>query len=64
MKTFRTLMLGAVPAGLSSTGSAQTWLTNGLVAYYPFNGNVNDESGNSLCRRLRNPASRRCGVAL
>ncbi|HOC57871.1 MAG TPA: hypothetical protein PKI20_19790 [Verrucomicrobiota bacterium] len=25
---------------------AQTWLTNGLVAYYPFNGNANDASGN------------------
>ena len=23
-----------------------SWLTNGLVAYYPFNGNANDESGN------------------
>ena len=22
-------------------------LTNGLIAYYPFNGNANDESGNS-----------------
>lgn len=22
--------------------------TNGLVAYYPFNGNVNDESGNTV----------------
>jgi hypothetical protein len=25
---------------------AQSFLTNGLVAYYPFNGNVNDASGN------------------
>ena len=25
---------------------AQPWLTNGLVAYFPFNGNANDESGN------------------
>jgi hypothetical protein len=25
---------------------AQSFLTNGLVAYYPFNGNANDESGN------------------
>jgi len=24
---------------------AQSWLTNGLVAYYPFNGNANDASG-------------------
>lgn len=28
-----------------SISQAQTWLTNGLVAYYPFNGNANDESG-------------------
>lgn len=26
---------------------AQTFLTNGLVAYYPFNGNANDASGNA-----------------
>ena len=25
---------------------AQTWITNGLVAYYPFNGNANDASEN------------------
>ncbi|MEP6663528.1 MAG: hypothetical protein ABJC04_07665 [Verrucomicrobiota bacterium] len=25
--------------------TAQTWLTNGLVGYYPFNNNANDESG-------------------
>jgi hypothetical protein len=31
------------------TGSAhsQSWLTNGLVAYYPLNGNANDASGNT-----------------
>lgn len=27
------------------TVNAQTWLTNGLVGYFPFNGNANDESG-------------------
>ena len=26
---------------------AQTFLTNGLLAYYPFNGNANDISGNA-----------------
>jgi Concanavalin A-like lectin/glucanases superfamily len=25
-----------------------SWLTNGLAAYYPFNGNANDESGNGF----------------
>ncbi len=32
--------------GLAINGYSQSWLTNGLVAYYPFNGNANDESGN------------------
>ncbi len=27
--------------------TAQSFITNGLVAYYPFNGNANDASGNS-----------------
>jgi hypothetical protein len=31
---------------ISTQDSIPTWLTNGLVAYYPFNGNANDESGN------------------
>lgn len=30
----------------SLLGIAQVNLTQGLVAYYPFNGNVNDQSGN------------------
>ena len=39
-------------AALLLPALAQTSLTNGLVAYYPFNGNANDASGNAL-----NPAS-------
>lgn len=35
-----------VLAGLVINGNSQSFLTNGLVAYYPFNGNANDESGN------------------
>jgi hypothetical protein len=31
-----------------STATAQTAITRGLVAYYPFNGNANDVSGNNL----------------
>jgi hypothetical protein len=31
---------------LSCQAQAQSFLTNGLVAYYPFNGNANDASGN------------------
>ena len=35
-----------ITAALAIQVHAQTLLTNGLVAYYPFNGNANDESGN------------------
>jgi Concanavalin A-like lectin/glucanases superfamily len=31
---------------LNFTSTAQDFITNGLVAYYPFNGNANDVSGN------------------
>ena len=31
---------------LAANGQAQSFLTEGLVAYYPFNGSANDESGN------------------
>jgi hypothetical protein len=33
-------------SGLSLNGQGNPSLTNGLAAYYPFNGNANDESGN------------------
>ena len=33
---------------LASTAFAQSFLTNGLVAYYPLNGNPNDASGNLM----------------
>ena len=39
--------LGALTFGLAVTGYAQSFLNNGLVAYYPFNGNANDASGNT-----------------
>lgn len=43
----KTLMLAIMGIALFPlTNHAQTWLTNGLVAYYPFNGNANDASGN------------------
>jgi len=42
------LILGilGIATGLALQTPAQSFLTNGLVAYYPFNGNVNDLSGN------------------
>ncbi|MGO8931874.1 MAG: LamG domain-containing protein [Limisphaerales bacterium] len=47
MKT-TTALLGifTITLGLAAQVHAQTFLTNGLVAYYPFNGNANDASGN------------------
>lgn len=44
-KLRRTLVLFTLGVGLVN-GHAQSFLTNGLVAYYPFNGNANDASGN------------------
>ena len=35
----------AITAALAMQAHAQNWLTNSLVAHYPFNGNANDESG-------------------
>lgn len=37
----------AITCGLAVCGHSQTFLTNGLVAYYPFNGNANDASGHN-----------------
>jgi trimeric autotransporter adhesin len=42
-KLFGTLTITTV---LAVQVQAQSFLTNGLVAYYPLNGNANDESGN------------------
>ena len=38
--------LGAWALAVGCHASAQNFLTNGLVAYYPFNGNANDATGN------------------
>jgi len=38
-------MLMAVLAGAFSAAHGQSFLTNGLVSYYPFNGNANDTIG-------------------
>mgnify|MGYP003990919785 CR=1 FL=1 len=39
------LVLAILGASLSISAQ-QAWINDGLVAYYPFNGNANDESGN------------------
>lgn len=46
MKTIKLLLATAALGLLTFTASAQSWLTNSLVAYYPFNGDANDASGN------------------
>ena len=46
MKHLRHILSVGMLIALVASASAQSWLTNGLVAYYPFNGNANDESGN------------------
>ena len=40
-----TLVLFVIPFGMSQEQPSYV-PTNGLVAYYPFNGNANDECGN------------------
>jgi hypothetical protein len=44
--TTRLLKIVAIALTLAVRVQAQTILTNGLVAYYPFDGNANDASGN------------------
>jgi hypothetical protein len=45
-KSACTVALLIVGLGLAVNGYSQSFLTNGLVAYYPFSGNANDASGN------------------
>ena len=46
MKPLRTLLgIVTITAALAMQLHAQSFLTNGLVAYYPFNGNANDAVG-------------------
>ena len=46
MKLLKIILAAAVIIASFKNASAQSFLTNGLVAYYPFNGNANDVSGN------------------
>jgi len=46
MKTTNTLVIGILSITTALAVQAQTFITNGLVAYYPFNGNAIDASGN------------------
>ena len=45
MKKWKSILgVACLLAGVA-TAQCQSWLTNGLVAYYPFNGNANDAAG-------------------
>ncbi len=46
-KWFKFLSVVALALVIAFSCQGQSFLTNGLVAYYPFNGNANDASGNS-----------------
>ena len=50
-----TILASALCACLASNANAQSWLTNGLVAYYPFSGNANDASGNGNNGTINGP---------
>ncbi|MCX6268119.1 MAG: T9SS type A sorting domain-containing protein, partial [Bacteroidetes bacterium] len=43
-----TMTVNALPADIGQSTGLQPSLQSGLVAYYPFNGNANDESGNGI----------------
>jgi hypothetical protein len=45
MKLHSLTLTTALLAIFLTSANAQSFLTNGLVAYYPFNGNANDASG-------------------
>lgn len=55
MKALKTILLTSVFSLLLATAFAQSWLTNGLVAYYPFNGNANNAAGSGFNGTLNGP---------
>ena len=54
MKTFRNAVALVTFIISLAAAHAQSWLTNGLVAYYPCSGNANDASGNGINGVLNN----------
>lgn len=46
-RTFLRLLLAASCLGFATAGRAQTFITNGLVSYYSFDGNANDAIGSN-----------------
>jgi hypothetical protein len=46
MRSIKFILVLAAIGLLTFTSHAQSFITNGLVAYYPFNGDANDASGN------------------
>ncbi|MBS1600058.1 MAG: LamG domain-containing protein [Bacteroidetes bacterium] len=50
-------LMSAIACKKSSKSISDINLTKGLLAYYPFNGNANDESGNQLNGTIQNGVS-------
>jgi hypothetical protein len=46
MKPIKIILALCIIGSLTITSQAQSVITNGLIAFYPFNGNANDSSGN------------------
>jgi hypothetical protein len=47
MKQTKLLVATTAMVLLVFTATAQSWITNGLISYYPFNGNANDAVGSN-----------------
>jgi hypothetical protein len=64
-KKLRLLVAIGMTLGSLASVQGQSFLTNGLVAYYPFNGNANDGSGNGRHGTVSGPqlATGRDGLA-
>jgi hypothetical protein len=64
MRHIKTLLgILTIICGLAVCGYSQTFLTNGLMAYYPFNGNANDALGNANSGILYNGAFYTNGIS-
>ena len=48
MKSLKIILVAIVTMAVLPYAQAQSFLTNGLVAYYPLNGNAKDVSGNGI----------------
>src|SRR5690348_8649381 len=54
IKLFLSMLLGLAAFGSHAAATSLDALTNGLVAYFPLNGNANDDTGTGLTGSLQN----------